>query len=206
MPLYEQEIKSKPLDIPVMRREEPESMEQKPVEETGTIEAEPEPVPEPMVFEKETIPEESYPNRTIIFNMEPQESESRKIIHEDLTEEKKYEQKEVEIPVSEVFFKPSVKPVQKPEPEVQKEQPEMERMMNDRVQKLRALSEKLKTHPPLETHLAEIESVPAYKRRNIELTDVTPSSESQVPLYTVSEKDTNIEINKANTYLHNNVD
>jgi hypothetical protein len=48
--------------------------------------------------------------------------------------------------------------------------------------------------------------VPAYKRRNIELADVTPSSESQVPLYTVSEKDTNLEISKGNSYLHNNVD
>ena len=82
----------------------------------------------------------------------------------------------------------------------------MEKMMNDRVQKLRALSEKLKTHPPLETHLAEIESIPAYKRRNVELSDVQPSSESQVQLYTISEKDTNIEIKKENSYLHNNVD
>ena len=79
-------------------------------------------------------------------------------------------------------------------------------MMNDRVQKLRALSEKLKTHPPLETHLAEIESVPAYIRRNIELSDVQPSSESQVQLYTVTDKDKNVEIKKENTFLHNNVD
>jgi cell division protein FtsZ len=79
-------------------------------------------------------------------------------------------------------------------------------MMNDRVQKLRALSEKLKTHPPLETHLSEIESVPAYKRRNVELTDVQPSSESQVPLYTISDKDKNLELKKENSYLNNNVD
>jgi cell division protein FtsZ len=82
----------------------------------------------------------------------------------------------------------------------------MEKMMNDRVQKLRALSEKLKTHPPLETHLAEIENIPAYKRRNIELSDVQPSSESQVQLYTVSDKDKNMELKKENSFLNNNVD
>ncbi len=207
-PLYKEEIKIKPLDIPVMPREEPVSMEQQPAEEVraNEPESEPEPVSEPLVFEKESIPEESYPHRTIVFNMEPQDTESRKIIHEEPATERKYENKEVEVPVSELLFRPSAKTIQKSEPEVQKEQPEMDRMMNDRVQKLRALSEKLKTHPPLETHLAEIESVPAYKRRNIELSDVPPSSVSQVQLYTVSEKDTNIEINKENSFLHNHVD
>jgi cell division protein FtsZ len=204
-PLYDQEIKIKPFDIPPMPKEEPViSMEQQPAEEIRAIV--PKPESESMVFEKETILEESFPLRTIVFNMEPQDTGSRKIIHEEPAEEIKHENKEVEIPVSEVFIRSSVKPIQKAESEVQKEQPEMEKMMNDRVQKLRALSEKLKSHPPLETHLAEIESVPAYKRRNIELSDVQPSSESHVPLYTVSEKDTNIEINKENSYLHNNVD
>jgi cell division protein FtsZ len=209
MPLYEQEIKIKPLDVPIIPKEEPViSMEQTPAEEIRAITPEPEkePEPEPQVFEKEIIPEESYPHRTIVFNMEPRDTERRKLIHEEPAEEIKYENKEVEVPVSDVLFRPSVKPGQKTEPEVQKEKPEMEKMMNDRVQKLRALSEKLKTHPPLETHLAEIESIPAYKRRNIELTDVQPSSESQVPLYTVSEKDKNIELKKDNSFLNNNVD
>jgi cell division protein FtsZ len=194
-PLYGQENKTKPIEIPAMPLEEPVTMEQAPAEEIQTILPQPEPEPE-----------ESYPNRTIVFNMDPRDSEPRQIIHEEPGEEVKYEDKEVEVPVSELLFRPTVRPVQKTEPEVQKEPPEMERMMNDRVQKLRALSEKLKTHPPLETHLAEIESIPAYKRRNIELSDVQPSSESQVPLYTVSEKDKNIEIKKENSYLHNNVD
>jgi len=208
-PLYEQEIKIKPLEVPMMPKEQTVIlMEQQPAEEIQAIVPEPEQEPEPAsrVFEKEIFPEESYPHRTIVFNMEPQDTEPRKIIHEKPAEEIKYENKEVEIPVSDVLFRSSVRPVQKTEPEVQKEQPEMEKMMNDRVQKLRALSEKLKTHPPLETHLAEIESIPAYKRRNVELSDVPPSSESQVQLYTVSEKDKNIELKKENSYLNNNVD
>jgi len=203
-PLYEQEVKAKPIEVVAIPGEEPVSMEQGPAEETHATVTEPE--PEHKVFEKEYIPEESFPHRTIVFNLEPQDTETRKIVQEEPAEEIKYENQEIEIPVPEVLSRLSAKPVQKTEPEVQKEPVEMERMMNDRVQKLRALSEKLKTHPPLETHLAEIENIPAYKRRNIELSDVQPSSESQVPLYTVSEKDKNVEISKGNSYLHNNVD
>jgi cell division protein FtsZ len=209
MPLYEREIKIKSPDVIVIPGEESViSMVKQPSEEIRAIipESEQEPEPELHVFEKEIIPEESYPHRTIVFDMEPRDTEPLKIIHEEPAEEIKYENKEVEVPVSDVLFRSSVQPIQKTEPEVQKEQPEMEKMMNDRVQKLRALSEKLKTHPPLETHLAEIESIPAYKRRNVELSDVQPSSESQVPLYTVSEKDKNIELKKENSYLNNNVD
>ncbi|MCX6247724.1 MAG: cell division protein FtsZ [Bacteroidetes bacterium] len=207
-PLYQQDSYIRPLNAPVVEKEPLPWMEQKSDEEIPVITPEPEIAtePEPMVFEKEIVPDESMPHRTIIFNIEPEEPETRRITFEEPAEEKSYENKEIEVPVSEVLFRPTVKPVQKPDPEIQKEQPEMEKLMNDRVQKLRALSEKLKTHPPLETHLAEIESIPAYKRRNIELADVQPSSESQVQLYTVSEKDKNIEIRKENSYLHNNVD
>jgi cell division protein FtsZ len=205
-PLYEQTGNCKPLYIPVMIKEEQEVSMEVPIEEITSIASEPEPEPEYEVFEKENIPEETSPHRTIVFNMEPQDIEPRRIIHEEHTEEVRYENKEVEIPVSEVLYRPTIRPVQKPDPEIQQEHPEMQKIMTDRVQKLRALSEKLKSHPPLETHLAEIESIPAYKRRNIELSDVQPSSESQVPLYTVSEKDKNVELKKENSYLNNNVD
>lgn len=78
----------------------------------------------------------------------------------------------------------------------------------ERVSKLRQLSEKLKIHAPLEsTHLYEIESVPAYKRRNVELNDVTPSSESQVAKYMLSENpDKTIEVRNENSFLHKTVD
>lgn len=198
-PLYNEEIKTKPLECPVIPKPEPAIvLERKPVEEI-TVTA-PEPKTEP-----ESEPE-SFPHRTIVFNMDHQDDEPRNIFREVAEQETKYENKEIEIPVSEVLFRPSARPVQKLEPEVPKVQPEMEKMMNDRVQKLRALSEKLKTHPPLETHLAEIESIPAYKRRNVELSDIQPSSESQVPLYTVSDKNMNMELKKENSYLNNNVD
>jgi cell division protein FtsZ len=199
MPLYEEEIKIKPFTIPDEPIVEPISMEEQPVEERMSSEPEPEP-------QKEILPEEPNYPRTVVFNIESQDIETQRPIHEEPVREGNFEKKEVEVPVSEVFVRPTVKPVQKTEYDVQKEQPEMDKVMNDRVQKLRALSEKLKTHPPLETHLAEIENIPAYKRRNIELTDVQPSSETQVPLYTVSDKDKNMELKKENSFLNNNVD
>ena len=86
-------------------------------------------------------------------------------------------------------------------------EPELEKRLNERVQKLKALSEKLKNHAPLENNLQEIESVPAYKRRNIELADVPPSSESQVPKYSLTENaDKTVELNTENTFLHKEVD
>ena len=199
IPLYDNP-KPTTFDIPVMVKEEQVSFEL-PVEDDCSVAAE----SEPAFFTNEILPEEPSSRRTMVFDVGNQD-EPRRMIHEDSSEETKVEHKEIEVPVSEVLYKPFIRPVQRTEPEPIKDQPEMEKMMNDRVQKLRALSEKLKTHPPLETHLAEIESIPAYKRRNIELNDVQPSSESQVPLYTVSEKDKNMELKKGNTYLNDNVD
>ncbi|MEI6900853.1 MAG: cell division protein FtsZ [Bacteroidota bacterium] len=84
-------------------------------------------------------------------------------------------------------------------------EPDLDKIRNDRKTKLKTLSEKLKTHnASLETHLYEIERVPAYKRRNVSLNDVTPSSENQVPHYHVpgnQEKPIN-----ENPYLHNKPD
>jgi cell division protein FtsZ len=81
-----------------------------------------------------------------------------------------------------------------------------ERRQTERISKLRALSEKLKSHTPIEHNLAELETVPAYKRRNVELADVPPSSESSVPRLTLSGNDGGLEMRTENSFLHNNVD
>jgi cell division protein FtsZ len=81
-----------------------------------------------------------------------------------------------------------------------------ERRQTERISKLRALSEKLKSHTPIENNLAELETVPAYKRRNVELADVPPSSESSVPRLTLSGNDGGLEVRTENSFLHNNVD
>jgi len=85
--------------------------------------------------------------------------------------------------------------------------PDANKKGNERVMKLRAMSEKLKTHLPIETNLQELENIPAYKRRNVELNDVPLSSESHVPRYSLSENpDKSLEIKNDNSFLHKNVD
>jgi cell division protein FtsZ len=54
------------------------------------------------------------------------------------------------------------------------EQSDIEKKSKERIRRLKDLSIKLRSNEEIE----EMESVPAYKRRNIELSDVTPSSES----------------------------
>ena len=77
----------------------------------------------------------------------------------------------------------------------------------ERISKLRQLSEKLKSHTPIESNLYELESVPAYKRRNVSLSEVTPSGESQVAKYMLSENpDKSVELKNGNSFLHKNVD
>ncbi len=98
-------------------------------------------------------------------------------------------------------------PIMPPETPNQPDYPDINKKGNERVMKLRAMSEKLKTHTPIETNLQELESIPAYKRRNVELNEVTPSSESHIPRYSLSENpDKSLEIKSENSFLHKNVD
>ncbi len=80
---------------------------------------------------------------------------------------------------------------------------ELQKKAQERIQKLKELSIKLKTPQGLN----EMEHEPAYKRRNINLDNVPHSSESQVSRYTLSEnEDKKIEIKPNNSFLHDNVD
>jgi len=73
----------------------------------------------------------------------------------------------------------------------------------ERIQKLKELSFKLKSP----NGLTELENEPAYKRRNVELDSTPHSSESQVSRYTLSEgDDKKVEIKPNNSFLHDNVD
>ena len=73
----------------------------------------------------------------------------------------------------------------------------------ERIKKLRELSIKLKTSEGL----AEVENEPAYIRRKVELTQVKPSSESEISRYTLAEgDDKTTEIKSNNSFLHDNVD
>jgi cell division protein FtsZ len=83
-----------------------------------------------------------------------------------------------------------------------------DRRATERVNKLRSLSEKLKNHTPIDSNnIYELEAVPAYKRRNIDLLDVTPSSESHAPTYSLGESaDKTPELRTENSFLHKHVD
>ncbi len=83
------------------------------------------------------------------------------------------------------------------------EQEEIQRRANERIQKLRDISVKLKSPQVLN----DLENEPAYKRRNVSLDNVPHSSESQVSRFTLTETDEKkIEIRPNNSFLHDNVD
>jgi len=162
---------------------------------------------EPVVTAREEIPEPAAePVRPIEFIIEKPEPDSTQelsgaMIHDMYPVNIKQEE-----PSAEIYFspQPSAPPAQPSEPDPDGIQT---KKSIERVSKLRQLSEKLKTHTPIETNLYEIESVPAYKRRNVELNDVTPSAESQVAKYMLSENpDKSLELRSENSFLHKNVD
>ena len=79
--------------------------------------------------------------------------------------------------------------------------------IKDRMARLRNLSSMLKSP----SGIANLETEPAFKRRSIDLDDVTPSSESRVSRFTLSESedqdgDKKTEIKSNNSFLHDNVD
>ncbi|MBP6574746.1 MAG: hypothetical protein KA230_09870, partial [Flavobacteriales bacterium] len=79
--------------------------------------------------------------------------------------------------------------------------------VEDRIAKMRELTLKLRSP----NGLADLEREPAYKRKNLTLTDGPRSTESNVSRYTLSEgTDENgerrTEIKKNNPFLHDNVD
>lgn len=233
-PLYDTEFTVKPIEPPAVftrppvaepQAEEPvsepvamaEEAPEAPVDVQETVVAEA-PVEEPsMVLEPE--PEmilEPAQERTLVFNFEAQEAvaETSETVENVVPEIETAVAEAIaptvpeEVPIPQPFMKTTIQIESKTEPAPRREDgPGMDRLHTDRVQKLKALSEKLKSHPPLESVLAELENVPAYKRRNVELSDVQHSSESQVARFSLSENpDKTIEIRSQNTYLHNKPD
>ncbi len=80
---------------------------------------------------------------------------------------------------------------------------DIDRKLQERKARLRDLSMKIKTPEGL----SEIENQPAYLRRNVSLSDIPSSSESEISRYTLSDNgDKKIEIRSNNSFLHDNVD
>lgn len=76
------------------------------------------------------------------------------------------------------------------------------RKAKERILRLRDLGIKLRSA----SGLKEIESEPAYKRKQMSLDQVPHSSESQISRFTLSKDDENTDIRPNNTFLHDNVD
>jgi cell division protein FtsZ len=74
---------------------------------------------------------------------------------------------------------------------------------SDRIKKLREFSEMV--HTP--EGLLHLEKQPAYLRRNVELSDNLPSSDTEVSRYTLTKDvNDNVEVRQNNSFLHDNVD
>ncbi|MBU0488807.1 MAG: cell division protein FtsZ [Bacteroidetes bacterium] len=94
------------------------------------------------------------------------------------------------------------------EPPVNKSIPsqmeEQHRKQQERISRLRQMSTVLKNSS---TNLNDMEKEPAYIRKQVRLDPVTPSSESHVSKYTLTEGDDNrAELKKNNGYLHDKPD
>jgi len=77
-----------------------------------------------------------------------------------------------------------------------------EEISKDRTQKLEEMSLKIKTADGL----AELEKQPAYLRRNVELHEPAPSSDTEVSRYTLFKSDSGVGMKENNSFLHDNVD
>ena len=83
------------------------------------------------------------------------------------------------------------------------ERASLDQRSQERIERLRNLSMKLKS----EAHIEEMESQPAYMRKNLDLDHSSPSGESEVSRYSLYDEDgTRIELRSGNSYLHDNVD
>ncbi len=82
--------------------------------------------------------------------------------------------------------------------------PSVDLKSQERIERLRNLSMKLKNESTIE----ELENEPAYVRRNVELKNAIPSGESRISKYSLYEdsESKNLEIRSGNSYLHDNVD
>ncbi len=190
-----------PADVEASEQEETESSEE--IVQLSMMQI------ESVMEEEEMFAEEEVHDpfqREIVFDLDvPQHEFSREM--ETVNEEEMHLiDKRVETITSETFRQPEA-PKLSPAPGSGDDHQDLNRMGNDRIQKLKALSEKLKNHTPIENNLYELESVPAYKRRNVDLPDVTPSSESQIHGLSLNEDaQKNLEIRSENSFLHKNVD
>lgn len=185
------------------------------------------------MFETPSVPQEPLIRHQLI-EEEPQAQSSTPETDDDTAFKVKYSEPEYfsltteETPVvPQTSISPSSEPVntyhQQPPvevvPQAQQQQPvapvisadehktddaieEQLRKSKERILKLKDLSMKLRSANGLQ----ELENEPAYKRRQMQLKEVSHSSESQVSRFTLGTEDGQTEIRPNNSFLHDNVD
>jgi cell division protein FtsZ len=196
-----------------------ESPETSPVEEPEpfTLLTEPEVEEESQVIEEQTSSKEwKEDERTFVFEFS-QEVEEDAQEHEEVmvSQPEAREIKHNEEQSSENKSRPDeVKPfelyIKKPGgdslrgSETTSTRPSIDLKSQERIERLRNLSLKLRDESAIE----ELENEPAYVRRNVELKNSAPSSEARVSRYSLYEdNDTKgPEIRSGNSFLHDNVD
>ncbi len=163
------------------------------------------PAPEPVPYEIVAEPDTDEPMRIIEFSVEKPEPDAQSEFTQTLIHDLQPEEYEGE-PVMEVQYKPV--PASEPLPSQEPDSYDFQnKKLSERVSKLKHLSEKLKSHQPIENNLYELENVPAYKRRNVDLADVTPSSESHRSKYNLTDNaDSPLESTGGNSFLNKTVD
>jgi len=88
-------------------------------------------------------------------------------------------------------------------PSIQQQENDQADLSQDRISKLRNLSHK----PASVSNMEEMERVPAYMRRNVDLPDVSQLNDNPVSRYTLGTDGTNkTGLRENNSFLHDNVD
>jgi cell division protein FtsZ len=143
---------------------------------------------------------------TFDFNLQDTADDQTKKPQQTSPEEIKPQQKEEFAEKSEperIFFEVrNTAGDQKPAP-AENDEPDHQKRAQERIEKLKELSLKLKSPGGL----AEMEREPAYIRKKMELKDPPPNNGQQTSRFTLSGDDErNTDIRSNNSYLHDNVD
>ena len=150
-----------------------------------------------------TVIEEEIIDETPVFELKKQIEEPIEIVAEEEEEIITFIKKEEIPPVDEVEEVPPMVVRNEPKSFITNEDKMgvVNNQGNDRINRLKSMSMKLNNN-----NLEEIEKVPAYMRRNIELEETPDAREINVSQYNVVNGDNGPELKKNNSFLHDNVD
>jgi len=130
-------------------------------------------------------------------------AEEKRTINPEPVEIKSYFRQEPELEIVMPAMMAETKAPVYVNPSVEQREQDQEDLSQDRRSKLRNLSHK----PASISNMEEMERIPAYMRRNVELPDVSQLNDSPVSRYTLSSDMNNkTGLRENNSFLHDNVD